>query len=699
MKSEVQAVRGLETRARRSGLPATSCRLRWSGVLVRSEPLSIRIQLLGPLEVTAAGVRVGLPARKTEALLAVLALQPGVSFEREWLAALLWPDVPEAQGRTSLRQALGHLRKLLGEALLAGSGDRIHLDPGQAWVDTAELERRLASAPAEREAAAELWRGELLAAFPVLEEGFAGWLGEQRSRLRERAAGRLEECLAGLSAAGQGERALELGARVLEIDPTRELVHRALMKLHATRGDRAAALRQYERCRDALSRALELAPSAETERLRRTIAEPEAQREAPHEGPVRPPVDDGRLVIAVLPFTALSEPEAKSRAELFAGALSEDVSTELSRFRELGLVARGRMAAFDGQSPATIARGTGARLILSGSVRVSGARVRVTAALVDTTTELELWAERWDLVEEDFLGVLDRVTRNVVGALSLRIEENRLGDARRQPRERLRAYECWLRGLDCLRQGTPAADDEARAFFERALELSPAFARAHSGLSLAHFNDWSCQAWDRWDERERLAFSAARRAVELDDSDHVTHTILARIYVYRRDFELGARHAERALGLNANDPNMLMQAAIVYAQLGDGRRASELADVALRLNPGHPDWYLSGAAFARFIDRRPRDAVQLAESAPDCMVDTRALLAAASAMAGDASAARVHGAHFLRNFSEKIGLGRPPEGDEPVRWLLHVNPQRLTQDTEYWLEGLRGAGLEIPSAT
>ncbi len=195
-------------------------------------------------------------------------------------------------------------------------------------------------------------------------------------------------------------------------------------------------------------------------------------------------------------------------------------------------------------------------------------------------------------------------------------------------------HECWLRGLECLRRGSDRSDDEARSFFEQALGLSPTFGRAHAGISLSHFNDWSCQAWERWDERERLAFEHARRAVELDDQDHVTHFILARIHVYRREFELGERHLEQALALNSNDADMLMHAAVAFSQLGDGERAVGLADDAMRLNPKHPDWYYAVAAFPRLVCRRHSEVLRFALKAPDGFVDTRALLAIAARTPG-----------------------------------------------------------------
>jgi DNA-binding SARP family transcriptional activator len=658
--------------------------------------VALRIRLLGAFELENDGAQVQLPARKSEALLAVLALRPGVPFTREWLAALLWPEVPESQARTSLRQAVGHLRKL-DDGLVVGGADRLHLQPGVAWIDAAESERIAHRAPHEREALTALLRGPLLDAFPSIGQPFADWLAEERSRWNERSIAWLEECLAALSAAGAVERALVVGSRLLELEPTRESVHRALMRLDLERGDRTAALRRYERCRDALERRLGVAPSAETDRLRAAIAdEPnaeQARRPAARETRIQPDLA-GRLRVAVLPFRG--EPDSDP-ARLLASGLTEDVTTELSRFRQLALIARGSVAdaATRSGSPEAIGAETGARLVVSGTVRVMGESARVTAALTDTTTALELWSERWDAAVDDPFTVLDRLTRSLVGALALRIDETRLRTTQERPRGELEAYECWLRGVECLRQGTLASDDEARGFFEQALARTPGFARAHAGISLSHFNDWSCQAWERWDEREQKSFASAQRAVELDDSDHVTHTILARIHVYRGEFALGERHVERALALNANDADMLLHASIVLAQLGDAARAAELAATALLLNPKRPDWYFPAAAFAYLVAREPERVLEFGSKAPDAMVDGRAHLASAAAHVGDTAAAREHVAQFLHNFRCKIVKNREFQAFEPVKWLRRVTPFRRRSDTEYVLAGLASAGLPI----
>ncbi|MFZ5889492.1 MAG: BTAD domain-containing putative transcriptional regulator [Myxococcota bacterium] len=653
--------------------------------------MRVRIRLLGAFEIDANGERLTLPARKTEALLAVLAVRPGIAYGREWLAALLWPDVPEAQARTSLRQAVGHLRRALGAELIVSSAEKIHLDPSQSWVDSAELERLWARPANQRDALIELWRGPLLLGVAALTQPFDDWLSTERTRIAERAAVRAEECLAAISAHGDSARALELGEHLLTLEPTRESVHRALMKLHAERGDRVAALRQYERCREALSRGLGITPSANLEALRAELLNETPRIASPT--PEAKQASELRLLIAVLPFEADSHDHA---ARSFASALSDDVTTELARFRQLALVSRGTAAALAARNAraASIGRDTGARLVLSGSVRVAGSRVRVTAALTDPTTELELWSERWDAAGDDPTRVLDGVTQRVVAALALRIDEARLGQAREQGRERLQAYDCWLRGLDCLRRGSPACDDEARGYFEQALRLSPRFARAYSGISLSHFNDWSCQAWDRWDERERLSFESARRAVELDAEDHVTQTILARIYVYRREFEQGEHHLRRAIALNPNDADMLMHAALAHAQLGETALACELSSNALRLNPRCPDWYQGIAAFTHLMAERTEEALRFGLSAPDALVDTRALLAVACAKLLRYEESNVHARRFLSNFEQKITAGRRASSAEAVGWLLRVNPFKREDDAAYLLSGLQRAGLD-----
>jgi tetratricopeptide (TPR) repeat protein len=315
--------------------------------------------------------------------------------------------------------------------------------------------------------------------------------------------------------------------------------------------------------------------------------------------------------------------------------------------------------------------------------------------LVEVANGRQIWADRYDATATDLHAVQDAIAARIARTLAVQVDEARLGVARRAPLTSLDVYDCWLRGLDCIRRGTVEADVEARRYFERALEIDPAYARAYAGLSLTHFNEWSCQAWAHWDENERLAHAYAQRAVALDQSDAMAQVILGRILIYRRRYDEGAHHLERALLLNPNDTDVLVHAALGQAYLGDPESALATATKAMRLNPRYPPWYAAPAGLAMFMLGRDRECLDVVAAAPTRMfVDVAAFAAASAALSGDMTTAKRQLREFLEDFRERIGFGRAAEPGEALRWLLHVNPFRRVEDGARLARGLALAGLE-----
>jgi TolB-like protein len=645
--------------------------------------------MLGPFEATGAdGRTLAFPSLKVRALLARLARRPGEPLARAHLAGLLWPDRPDAQGRASLRQALTALRRGLPEG--AGppiaAGDGVALPAGAFEVDAAALEEELSRAEPDVERVSALCRGPLLAGFPPVEDTFDAWLEAERTELCRRALERLRAPLA--RAAGTGDLALlPLCDAALALDPAFEPAYRARMAILARSGDRPAALREYERCRAALARELGVAPGPQTEALRRELAAGAGVGAGAGEGERRRVAPS----LAILPFDVLGD---DPRHELFARGLHEDLLGALSRFRALRVIAPGSVARLPGPTDGVeAARAVGAEYVLATAVRAGGDRMRISVRLVEAATGRQLWADRVDADGAGLLEAQDRITRSVAAALALQIDASELDAALRRPPEELAAYECWVRGMHALRRGSAEADREARALFERALRTAPGFARAYSGLSLSWFNDWSCSAWERWDETERHAYEYALEATRLDERDHVAHAILGRVLVYRREFDAGLAHVRRAVALNPNDADVLANACLAHAYCGEPERALELEAETRAIHPFHPDWYLPAFAAARFLARRPGESIALVEHVPDLFVDTRALLAAAHAHLGALDRARADGARYLERFARSIALGKPFAADDPVRWLLRVNPLRREEDRAYLLDGLALAGL------
>jgi TolB-like protein/Tfp pilus assembly protein PilF len=310
--------------------------------------------------------------------------------------------------------------------------------------------------------------------------------------------------------------------------------------------------------------------------------------------------------IAFAPFDNLS---GDPTGDYFARGFVEDVATELSRFGTVEVLhpnAVWTSLMRGGDDDRRVQAGH----IVHGSVRRAGDAVRVNVQLVDVVNGRQIWADRYEATASDLHAVQDAIAARIARTLVVQVDEARLDVARRAPLATLDVYDCWLRGLECIRKGTVEADAEARRYFERALEIDPAYARAYAGLSLSHFNEWSCQAWAQWDEKERLAHEYAARAAALDQGDAMVQVVLGRILVYRRRYDEAAHHLERALQLNPNDTDVLVHGALCQAYLGDPETALATATRAMRLNPKYPPWYAAPAGLAHgdapVLDERAR---------------------------------------------------------------------------------------------
>jgi DNA-binding SARP family transcriptional activator len=213
------------------------------------------LKLLGGFEVQRdSGESVDVPGRKAQALLAFLALPPGVAHPRDKLAALLWPEIESAHARANLRLNLFTLRRALAFAdPLRLDGDTVALDPDAVDVDAVALQRAVtAENPDAIAAALADYRGDLLAGLRTQEASFEEWLLVERERLREHAMDGWTRLLAHQRAAGDASAAAQTALRLLAMDPLQEPVHRALMRLYAALGRRGDALRQYQSCVSAL---------------------------------------------------------------------------------------------------------------------------------------------------------------------------------------------------------------------------------------------------------------------------------------------------------------------------------------------------------------------------------------------------------------------------------------------------------------
>jgi predicted ATPase/DNA-binding SARP family transcriptional activator/class 3 adenylate cyclase len=258
---------------------------------------SLRIDLLGGFRLrVGSGAEIALPTRKSRLLLTYLALAPEHARPRAELMALLWGMRAEPQARASLRQELHSLRLSLAGVdppAIQFVGDSVILDASAVMVDGVEFER-LAKSGGGREAleqASSLYHGDLLKGVATRDPAFEEWLAFERRRLRDLAIAVLGKLLLLQLQDHSAEAAAATARRLLELDEADEGAHRALMRLYARRGERNAALRQYQLCRAVLARELGVEPEEETERLRSELCRPPAEANAASTPPPMSGVD------------------------------------------------------------------------------------------------------------------------------------------------------------------------------------------------------------------------------------------------------------------------------------------------------------------------------------------------------------------------------------------------------------------------
>jgi len=658
-----------------------------------------QLTLLGGFELRLPnGEVIDLTGQKDRALLAVMALAPGVTHSRDKLASLLWSDRGDQQARDSLKHSLTRLRQCMpsaGPPPIAADRLSAKLDPTAVTTDVARFERLVSDGtPASLEQAATLYRGDLLDGIGIRDAAFEDWLLVERQRLRHLLEEGLTKLLSHSMADGARERAVAAARRLLSLDPLREQACRALMQIDAERGQTAQALKLYETLRDRLRDELGVKPEPETTQLydailaRRTAPSPEAPVPLPAE---RLPLPD-KPSIAVLPFENLSnDPEQ----QYFSDGITQDIITELSRFRSLFVIAYHSSFAFKGKSNKLqdIARELGVAYVVEGSVRRAADRVRISAQLVEAATGNHLWAERYDRDVRDIFAVQDEVARSVASTVSGRIEAAGRDRIDRLSPDALRAYDLVLRARALTMRYNRSDNQQALACAERAMELDPTSAAAHTHAAWCHFYNY--MAFWSVDPKASLAkaHEIVQRAVALDEADSFAHTIMGSVHWFRRDFDLARAEYLEAIERNPNDFLARRFYGMFLAATGDAEASIEQIDLGKRLNPFDTKWVPWNKGIACFTARRYDEAITALKHVRNPINEVRAWLAASYAQAGRLDEAKAALDEFMRVARSDMAVfpGRTLKDWEPY-WHAMFEYQDQ-KDFDHLHEALRKAGM------
>src|SRR6266536_3724428 len=405
---------------------------------------------------------------------------------------------------------------------------------------------------------------------------------------------------------------------------------------------------------------------------------------------IAPPISSEGLWVAVLPFKSSGDAEMES----FADGLGEEITTGLSRFRYLSVVASASAVRLKGETGDERALGAklGARYVLEGSIRKGGSAIRVSAQLIDTRTGAQLWAETYnrDLQASSIFAVQDDVAARIVASVadsyvvlvhSMRAAIRQKDDADLTPVEWQFQYFAYREQI------TPSAHAALKSRLERAGERDNRQSDLWACLAQIYVDEYAFGFRDDATSLDR-ALAAARRAVEIDRANQFALVSLAQVHFFRQDLAAFGPAAERAMALNPLNTDALGILGLEIVHTGEFERGTAIVRRAMDLNVNHAGWM----HFAPLWDHFHKGEY---EQALDCAnrVDVPGLFWPYLVMASACG-----------------HLGRRAEAEAAVRDLLALDPEFALHVRSYvgtWhfasglmdpiLDGLRKAGLSIPA--
>ena len=555
----------------------------------------------------------------------------------------------------SLRQSLSELNGIVNRhvpGLVEIGRDSVRIDVRKCWVDALAILEASADATADTSNLVQPYGERLLEDLDGITPSFDHWLAGERTRFEDRVRRILEAELDRLTEQNAKPEVRAAAARrLINFEPTHEGAVRSVMKAFAQMGDRAQAIREFERCRQALLTVLDLPPSRETaavyEAIRGdspqmappTISDEPAGLELSETAAGGPPVpsaarwktekqsdpviaprhDPGpeprrEPSIAALPFRNLTGDPAH---DFVAEGLLEDLIEALSRVPNFFVISRLSTLAFRNQDrhPREIGNVLGVRYVLSGSVRVLGDRVRLTIELTDTQSGEALWFAKLDEQFLDLFEIQDRLSEMIVRKVAPYLHAAEMNRIRVKRPDSLEAYDLFLRAQENMHDSSRMVFETAEALFDAAIAKDPHYAAALAWRAYWHVlrvgQGWSPDPADDSTQADRFA-RAAIQCNSMEPMALAVHGLVAS-YLYK-DFDLALRRLGTALRINASAAPAWLWSAAAHAWMGNGPLAIEEINKAMALSPYDPLMYAysGNAAMAYLVDGQYERAIECA---------------------------------------------------------------------------------------
>jgi DNA-binding SARP family transcriptional activator len=669
---------------------------------IASSPINrplVRIHLLGSMRATTyLGDDILPRGRKARAILACLCLASGVRIPRARLAALLWDRVPGDQAKKSFRQSLRELMCAMGPLageLISANRETVRLDISLCWIDAIALLAPQATAPNSlRSDLAVLCAGELLEELESASPSFDQWLLGERTRFTEQLRALMEAELTEMTQSGHdAAKQANVARRLIAFDPTHEGASRALMRALSDMGERAQAVREYERCREALRMRLDVEPSRETKALYQAIRT-FSGREKNSTSSLAPPRQSvkselrkstsNRLRVGVLPFLAMRSP----REEALAFSLSQEIAAALARFRWFDVIAPVALShkPFEPLVTEDLLKRKQLDYVLDGAISGSGEQVHISVRLLDMTQDARpIWSDRIKISIGALHKLDELVTARVVGQIDpviLFIE----GQPRR--REQYGGTGLLLLAIPLMYSMERKKYEEAGALIERALGMDP-----DSAMAAAWAAYWQVfYVGQGWAQDTARAFGIAQqhalRAIKLDPDNAEALGIYGHVCAFfNKNFDDALHFFDRALRLNPNLAFIWALSSATYSYIGQPDVALQRLERYRDLAPFDPyySWFENFYTIAYIFKGEYEKVVAIGQRAvrvtPDFVNGYKPLIAAL----GHLGRRREAGPYVEKLLSL--------EPNFTVERFGQVYPIKHESDREHYMTGLRLGGV------
>lgn len=385
--------------------------------------------------------------------------------------------------------------------------------------------------------------------------------------------------------------------------------------------------------------------------------------------------------VAVLPFLDMSPGQDQG---WFADGLTEDLITELSRFRHLSVSARTTTFAYKGRQVTAqdVRRELKSDFIVEGSIRQAGSNIRVTVQLIDAHTGAHAWAERFDRSFNDIFAIQDEIVLAIVSRLHFNLDEAAALQRQRDPTTSASAYSCFLRALAAWRSGS---EKGAIDLLNDAIRMDPNYARALAQLAFHYsYSRFSLSSDLPDEELARRSNDLWRKALAADSGDPQTLRCVALAQWMLGDLQTALRTIEAAVSISPRDIDVMLNHGTLLAFSGKHEEGLALLEHVNRSEPRVPPGYRMVLSDARYLAGDYEGSITAIQMVMHRPYYIQLMMAAALAQAGKTDEAK------------RLVTENAEPGFDPARFAQRVAELcTLTSDKEHWLAGFRKAGISV----